>query len=45
MRKREILKVGISLLHIDKHGVLLAARERERKSVRERKREKECVCV
>ena len=33
--EREILKFGISLWHIDKHGVLLTARERERERERE----------
>ena len=33
--QREILKFGISLWHIDKHGIVLTARERER--------ERECV--
>ena len=33
---REILKFGISLWHIDKHIVLLTARERERERERDR---------
>ena len=40
-REREILKLGILLWHIDKHGVLLAAREREREKERKRERERE----
>ena len=35
-RQREILKFGISLWHIDKHGVVLTARETERERERER---------
>ena len=35
-KQREILKFGISLWHIDRHGVVLTARERERERERER---------
>ena len=38
--QREIVKFGISLWHIDKHGVLLTAREKERERERERKRKR-----
>ena len=39
--EREILKFGISLWHIDKHFVLLTARERESEKERERRGERE----
>ena len=38
-REREILKFCISLWHIDKHGVLLTARERSRDRETERARD------
>ena len=38
--EREILKFGISLWYIYKHGVLLTARERERERQRETEKER-----
>ena len=38
-REREILKFGISIWHIDKHGVLPTARERERERERDLERD------
>ena len=49
-RQTQILKFGISLWHIDKHGGVLTVRERERERERKKEREREreggrFVCV